>query len=62
MIFLFQFFIIVLALCVVGLLLISLAAFWESVRANKNGGGNHSENSRSVGCIARSALSYAIGA
>ena len=35
MIFLFQFFTIVLALCVIGLLLIPLAAIWETMRTNK---------------------------
>jgi uncharacterized membrane protein len=35
MIFLFQLFTVVLALCVIGLLLIPLAAIWETMRANK---------------------------
>ena len=35
MIFLLQLFTLVLALCVIGLLLIPLAAIWESMRANR---------------------------
>jgi uncharacterized membrane protein len=35
MIFLLQLFTLILALCVIGLLLIPLAAIWESIRANK---------------------------
>jgi uncharacterized membrane protein len=35
MIFLLQLFTVLLALCVIGLLLIPLAAIWETIRANK---------------------------
>ena len=35
MIFLLQLFTVLLALCVIGLLLIPLAAIWETMRANK---------------------------